>query len=324
MMIVSVAVMSTRHIDNRINIVLTIDSAYAMPAAVTLRSITENVQGYVTIYVVDCGLVAEDKRKIETSLPPRPDITVLFIDLPPNAIASKLGPSWARVDVMKYLPVERVIYLDADVLVRKDLGAMWNTNLEDHTLAAVQDIGRRRGVHRDGYFNSGVLLIDLAKARITFQELEQRCYELKGSKFYDQDPLNTHFKDDWIALGLTWNAQGLGTYAQWADVYEKVCPKEMNDPAIVHFIGPVDPPMGVVLDFSQQPATAKPWGYMGAPGHPYEKDWWDTLDRTAWRGWKDSADYKVMREQARTKILKTAKEDFNKWIELREKIRSES
>ncbi|KAF8550954.1 nucleotide-diphospho-sugar transferase [Imleria badia] len=317
--------MSTRHDDaigDRINIVLTIDSGYAMPAAVTLRSIAENVRGNITIYIVDCGLVAEDKQKIETSLPVRPDITILFIDLPPNAIASKLGPSLARIDVMKYLPVERAIYLDADVLVRKDLTAMWNTNLEGHPLAAAPDIGRRRGVRRDGHFNSGVLLMDLAKTRTTFPELERRCYDLKGSRFYDQDPLNAHFKDDWVALDLTWNAQGLGTYAEWAGVYEKVCPEEMNDPAIVHFTGPIHPSVGVVLDFFQQPATAKPWGYLGAPGHPYEKDWWDTLDRTAWRGWKDSVDYKATRQQARMKVLKTAKEDFDKWIELRERIRS--
>lgn len=317
--------MDTQHneaIGDRINIVLTIDSGYAMPAAVTLRSIADNVQGGIIIYLVNCGLVAEDKQKIEASLPIRPDITIYFIDLPPNAIASKLGTPWARVDVMKCLPVERAIYLDADVLVRKDLRELWNTDLKGHPLAAVPDIGRHRGVPRD-HFNSGVLLVNPARTRTAFPELETRCYELKGSRFYDQDPLNAQFKDDWVALNLTWNAQGLGTYAGWVGIYqEKIYLEEMNDPAIVHFTGPVHPSMGAVLDFCHQPVTAKPWGYMGAPGHPYEKDWWETLDKTAWRGWKETIDYEDMREQARVEVLKTAKEDFDKWIELRERIRS--
>jgi len=320
--IVSAATMGTQHddaISDRINIVLTIDSEYVLPATVALRSIAENVQGYITLYIVDCGLDAEDKQKIGASLPTRQDITVLFIDLPPNAIAHKLGPPWARIDAMKCLPVERAIYLDADVLVRKDLRELWNTDLKGHPLAAAPDIGRRRGVRRDGYFNSGVLLIDLARARVAFPELERRCYELKGSRFYDQDPLNAHFKDDWVPLDFTWNAQGLGTYAEWAGVgKEKICLEGINDPAIVHFTGPVHPSMGVVIDFFQQSVAAKPWGYMGAPGHPYEKDWWDTLDRTAWRGWKETIDYKSAREQARREVLKTAKEDFDKWTELRD------
>ena len=305
-------------ISDRINIILTIDSGYAMPAAVTLRSIAENVQGDITLYIVDCGLVADDKQKIETSLPTRPDITLLFIDLPPNAIASKLGTPWARVDVMKYLPVERAIYLDADVLVRKDLRELWNTDLGGHPLAAAPDIGRRRGVCQNGHFNPGVLLMDLGKTRTAFPDLETRCYELKGSRFYDQDPLNAQFKDDWVSLSLAWNAQDVGTYARRVGVHEeKICLEEMDDPAIVHFTGPVHPSMGVVLDFIQQPVTAKPWGYMGAPGHPFEKDWWEMLDKTAWGGWKGTADYKDMCEQARTKVLKAAKEDLDKWIELR-------
>ncbi|KAG8213381.1 nucleotide-diphospho-sugar transferase [Butyriboletus roseoflavus] len=156
-----------------------------MPAAVTLRSIAENVQGNISLYIIDCGLVADDKQKIETSLPIRPDITLLFIDLPPNAIASKLGTPWARVDVMKCLPVERAIYLDADVLVRKDLRELWNTDLGGHSLAAVPNIGRHRGVRRDGHFNSGVLLLDLTRTRTAFPELETRSYEFEGSRFYE-------------------------------------------------------------------------------------------------------------------------------------------
>lgn len=299
-----------------INIALTADSAYAMAAAVTLRSVVEHVQGRVTLYIVDCGLLAEDKGRIEASLPMRSDVTLLFIALPPNPLTFDMGAVWAKVDMMKCLPVQRVLYLDADTLVRKDLKELWNTDLGGRPLAAALDVGHpmgHSGISRGEYFNAGVLLIDLAQSRLTLADLEKRCREMAQSKFRDQDALNMHFKTDWVALNLGWNAQGLGTYAEFASVdRERLCLTEMEDPAIVHFTGPVHPPVEVVLNPYIQPYTAKPWGYAGAPGHPYGSEWWGVLEKTAWRGWRETTDFKETCERARTEALKTATEEFEK------------
>jgi lipopolysaccharide biosynthesis glycosyltransferase/predicted O-methyltransferase YrrM len=299
-----------------INIALTVDSAYAMAAAATLRSVVEHVQGRITLYIVDCGLLAEDKSKIEASLPMRSNITFLFIELPPDSLTSNMGTVWAKVDMMKCLPVQRVLYLDADVLVRKDLRELWNTDLSGRSVAAAHDVGYpmgHSGVPRGEYFNAGVLLVDLARARSTLQELDTCCREMAHSKYRDQDALNVHFKIDWVALSLGWNAQGLGTYAGCASVdRDKLCLKEMEDPAIVHFTGPVHPPVEFVLNPYVQPYTAKPWGYAGAPGHPYERDWWDMSEKTAWKGWRETTDYKEACKKARTEVLESAREEFNR------------
>ena len=300
------------------NIALTIDSACAMAAAVTLRSVVEHVQGRITFYIVDCGLLAEDKSKIEASLPMRSNITLLFIALPPNSLTSDMGAVWAKVDMMKCLPVQRVLYLDADVLVRKDLRELWNTNLDGQSLAAAPDVGcpmGHSGVPRGEYFNAGVLLVDLARTRSTLLELDARCREMAHSKFREQDALNVHFTTDWVALSLGWNAQGLGTYAGRASVdRDGLCleEEEVEDPAIVHFTGPVHPPVEVVLNPYVQPYTAKPWGYAGAPGHPYEREWWDMSEKTAWKGWRETTNYKETCEKARTEALKSVKEEFDR------------
>ncbi|KAH0833001.1 glycosyltransferase family 8 protein [Lanmaoa asiatica] len=299
-----------------INIALAVDSSYVMAAAVTLRSIVEHVQGRITLYIVDCGLLAEEKKKIEVSLPIRADITLLFIALPPNSLTSDMGAVWAKVDMMKCLPVERVLYLDADILVRRDLRELWCTDLSGRSLAAAPDVGSpmgHTGVQRGEYFNAGVLLVDLARTRSTLRELEACCREMAHSKLREQDALNVHFKNDWVALSLGWNAQGLGTYAECASVErERLCLKEMKDPAIVHFTGPVHPPVEAVLNPFVQPFTAKPWGYAGAPGHPYEREWWDMSERTDWKGWKETTDYKETCEKARMEVLKNVKEAFVK------------
>ncbi|KAF9232962.1 glycosyltransferase family 8 protein [Melanogaster broomeanus] len=258
-----------------INVALTVDSAYAMPAAVTLHSIVEKTQGRITLYVVDCGLSEEDKKKIETSLPIRQDVTLLFVELPQNSLTHKMGAVWAKIDMINSLPVQRVLYLDADTL-------LWSTDLKGRSLAAVPDVGcplGHEGVPTGDYFNAGVLLIDLGKARSRLPELEARCSEMKNSRFYEQDALNVHFA-------------GLGTYAECASGERKgLCLEKMKDPGIVHFTGPVHPSVAVVLNPYVQPYTAKPWGYAGAPGHPFQRAWWDMLEKTAWKGWKETAGY---------------------------------
>ena len=311
-------------VGDSIIVALAFDSGYTMSAAVTLRSVAENVQGPVTAYILDVGLRTEDKQKIEESIPNRSlDITLLYIDLPPNSLALNVGPSWAKIDMMKCVPAERVIYLDADTLVRKDLRELWNTDLNGHSIAAapdiVPDIWRPMGdqhVPQGPYFNSGVLLLDLVKIRPTLPKLEALCYEIRDPPCGDRDPLNIHFGGDWALLSLTWNAQGTGSMVKWPDpVGQKLPLDQLDDPAIIHFSGPLHPSMVNVLAPYLQPFVAKPWGYAGAPGHPHAKDWWDMLEKTVWKGWRETREYKEMCDQTRMKMLKSGLEAFNKRLE---------
>lgn len=305
--------------DDSTIIALAFNSGYAMPGAVTLRSVAEHVRGRVTVYIVDCGLRAEDKAKVEASLLIRSDITLLFVNLPPDSVASKLGPAWARVDVMRCLPAERVIYLDADTLVRKDLRELWRTDLSGHAIAAAPDLWCPMGhdrIPRGEYFNSGVLLLDLVKIRSTFPALEALCYEMKDALFWDQDPLNIHFRGDRLWLSLTWNAHGIGTVAEWPDPERQKLPLEqLNDPAIVHFTGPVHPFASSVLHPYLRPTQAKPWGFGGAPGNPYEKEWWEMLEKTVWKGLRQTTEYKEICEEAKVRAWNNAEEEFNRKID---------
>ncbi|KAI9574044.1 glycosyltransferase family 8 protein [Boletus coccyginus] len=244
------------------NIALAVDSVYAMAAAVTLRSVVEHVQGRITLYIVDCAL-------------------------PPNSLTSNMGVVWAKVDMMKY----------ADVLVRKDLRGLWNTDLNGRSIAAAPDVGCPMG-------HPGVPRGESSKHVVA---------RWHTPNFAEQDAFNVHFKTDWTALSLRWNAQGLGTYAGCVSVdRDELCLTEMEDPAIVHFTGPVHPPVEVVLNPYVQPYTAKPWGYAGAPGHPYEREWWNVLEKTAWKGWREATNYKERCEKARMKVLNNVQEEFDR------------
>jgi len=267
-----------------INVALAIDAAYAMPAAVTLHSLVDNTSGRISIYIVDCGLSSEDKDRLEGSIPTdrrRGDVTLMFV-----VSKGMGGATWAKLDIHNVVPAQRVLYLDADTLVRSSLKVLWNTDLRGKAIAAVPDVGHPMGhdnIRRAPYFNAGVLLMDLAKVRSRSNGLGDLARTMESARYQEQDVLNVHFADDWISLHLKWNAQGLGTYAMYpAAEKTHLDLKEMDEPSIVHFTGRVHPRMGDVLNPYVQPPTSKPWGYAGAPGHPYEREWWSVLERTRW------------------------------------------
>ncbi|KAF5378641.1 hypothetical protein D9757_009516 [Collybiopsis confluens] len=138
------------------------------------------------------------------------------------------------------------------------------------------------------YFNAGVLLIDLAKMRAQNEELKQLGRKMKGSKFRNQDALNVFYANQWTRLSSKWNAQGMGTYARYPsldrDMLRLLDPTmDSANPAIVHFTGPVNPAVEEVLSTYVQPVIAKPWGYLGAPGHPFQAEWWEAAKKISWK-----------------------------------------
>ncbi|KAI0316804.1 nucleotide-diphospho-sugar transferase [Amylostereum chailletii] len=284
-----------------INVAYTTDEAYAMPTAVSLRSLLKNTKGRISAYIVTCGVADETMVKIRSSLPERDDFTLKFIKLPDDSLAVELGMVWAKVDMIHILPIERVLYLDADTLVRSNVRPLWDTDLKGKSIAAAVDVGFPTGheaMEKVPYFNAGMLLVNLAQVRSSHVKLVALSRNMDNHRFRDQYALNVHFRGDWFELGLRWNSQGLGTYAnQPSAEREKLSLDEMVDPAIVHFTGHVHPGMDAILNPWGQPYTAKPWGYAGAPGHPHAEEWWRWLELTSWKGYRDSDAFRKICEE---------------------------
>lgn len=180
---------------------------------------------------------------------------------------------------------------------------LWKTDLCGKPIAAADDVGYPLGHDKKSahsYFNAGVLLLDLALIRSmqTSEQLSSLVQDMIHSRLGDQDVLNAYFQTLWHRLSLACNAQGLGTYASLPSEERKLLHLgPMLQPLIVHFTGPVHPTMNAVLNDWGQPFTAKPWGYAGAPGHPYASEWWKVLDRTEWKGYQSSDVFENIREE---------------------------
>lgn len=137
------------------------------------------------------------------------------------AIDSHLTPaSYSRLLIPELLPqhIRRVVYLDADVLVREDISPLFTVDLRGAPTGAVRDFvitstvhessGVRERAHPRPYFNAGVLVIDVARWRV--EGLGERAMRYAGAgeplRWADQDALNA-LGVDWHELDFRWNVQ---------------------------------------------------------------------------------------------------------------------
>lgn len=221
-----------------------------MPLATALRSLVEvnQIHWPLDIYVLSESFHDESKSKVSGSLPVgSASVRWIQVDLTEFrhfATLPHITPmTYARFLIPTIFPefVERVLYLDADILVLDDLTCMWETDLGGCVLGAVVDqldTHMKAGSpvanglpHVRNYFNAGVLVIDICRWK------EERVSE-KGiaylahypeTPYADQDALNVACDGVWKRLNSRWNVQDHSTRSIG------MIPGERG-PGIIHFV----------------------------------------------------------------------------------------
>lgn len=135
----------------------------------------------------------------------------LFRDLP--QIEYKTIDAYSRIFAPRLLEgrnYHRLIYLDTDMMVRKDLVELAEVQLNGHSLGAVRDDYYEIAEGYGPLFNSGVMVIDLKRwyeRRIEEQVLQQIRHGETGKMLLaDQDDLNRVLAKDWQVINPKWNA----------------------------------------------------------------------------------------------------------------------
>ncbi|HEM3164487.1 TPA: SP_1767 family glycosyltransferase [Streptococcus suis] len=116
------------------------------------------------------------------------------------------------------IDLERILYLDVDILVHGNLMELFQTDLEGYALGAIveADIFKYYQWYldslgfgpNDAYFSSGVLLMDLDKMRqngTTNQLITMAIDKARDYKFPDQDILNLYYKGNFKQLSPAYN-----------------------------------------------------------------------------------------------------------------------
>lgn len=160
-----------------------------------------------------------------------------------------------RLVIDRFLPnLEKVLYLDSDIFVTDSLLPLWETELGETVLAAVEDGYIRPGckgfqylrrVRLSGkYFNAGVLLMNLPQwkaQRIGERSINEINAEPDRCRLFDQDALNILLNGHWICLDDKWNItssrQPHGS--NWWKLSPWGCPSP--EKGIFHFMGPAKP-----------------------------------------------------------------------------------
>ena len=297
-------------------VVCAADDNYAMPLAVTMRSALENLKGNCKIffYVIDGGISEINKQKILKSLISE-KCDVEFIQISDSLVGDMLEvhkpmesqvvstkakyvsiASFYRLLIPQLLPeqLEKVIYLDCDLVVKGDLEQLWQIDIGENYVLAVHDTWipsissptgklnyQELGLDPDSqYFNAGVLAINFKKWRdndFSTKAIKYFREKLEYIGWYDQGLLNALLVGQWGQLDPRWNFNATSFYdyasagyLSWKnsesflseDIYKKV----VRDPYIVHFV-----------------SEKKPWTSRYTPR---KENFFEYVDMTEWSGWR--------------------------------------
>jgi lipopolysaccharide biosynthesis glycosyltransferase len=157
---------------------------------------------------------------------------------------------WYRTFLPELLPgVDKILYLDADVLAVDSVQPLWETELADRYVAAVTNVwepwnlGYVESLNlARPYFNSGVLLMNLELLRHEGKTAEVVAYALAQGHlpWGDQDALNVVLGARRLDLHPRWNCMNSMVVFEWApDVLgEQALREALEHPALRHFEGP--------------------------------------------------------------------------------------
>jgi lipopolysaccharide biosynthesis glycosyltransferase len=234
----------------RITLVTVCDNHFSMMLAALIKSIALNhVQpDAIDLYIVEDRMNSANRLKIKNTIEGsgiylhwlRMSDVIDQRNLPLDASTFPLNV-YVRLFIPHFLPktCKKAIYLDVDMIVRTDLSALWDIDLNDHIIAGVPDRAptvstawagiqnyEALGLDPDTvYYNSGLLILDLEKWResnLTQEIIDCILQNRQYAGFPDQYGLNVVLANKWLQLDSKWN-----TFA----------PSDERDPFIIHFIG---------------------------------------------------------------------------------------
>lgn len=287
----------------KIFVALAADEKFLQHAATTICSVLQNTTSSVHFFVLHNGIDEGSLDQLaDFVLPYHSSLQAIKVQNVPDGLKVHGHASIAnyfRLLLPICLPdeIEKVLYLDSDVLVRKDIVPLFSIDLENCAVAAVEDMEwlpawlDRLDIPRNHkYFNSGVLLINLKEWRMRqVHAMVIRFIQEHPEKivFWDQDGLNAVLHDEWKELPYAWNVQN-GFFSKelltirHADVVE--------DPYIVHFTGD----------------TSKPW--INDFRHPFSADYFNYRSQTPWPFHSASPENSGRRNWLRKKIVRMVKQ----------------
>ena len=254
--------------NDTISIFLCIDDAYVYPCLVTIKSIIDNSENkdLLSFFI----LIPEkfESTKYIEKFKEKENCKIQIISMGDKYEELSTGwrwttPTYYRFSIPWITKKKKAIYLDSDLLIRKDIKNLFDINLEGYYYAAVVDgsaneehnLPNLKGniiIEKGNYYNAGVLLLNCDKIRkkmpATFANLLLKQWKEGIYKFLDQDILNIAYYKKIKKLSPEYNfvlnnfyGGMLGTYENSGKIYtenKEEFESAQKDATIVHFTSP--------------------------------------------------------------------------------------
>lgn len=261
-----------------VNLCMAADDAYATHLRVTLYSLLCNRDTSRTYDILVLYHMLSDSRKeqIAELAKGQQGVSIRLIDietigcsLPGSANAyysAAINYRLTLFDTM-FSKYDKMLYLDSDTIVLGDVSVLFDTELGEAEIAAVRaedfrllaetkkaiyldncpyhvDNYRKDGLGMtvpENYFNSGVLLLDLEKARrrMDMKGIEECLFE-HDYMYSDQDVLNRFFDGKVKVLDCCWNYMTcIEENLRSGNPYNERLYADLKreSPAIIHYVG---------------------------------------------------------------------------------------
>ena len=248
---------------NTVHLTYMVDSNYLPYMMTSLHSaiLNKHKSTHYKVYVIAEDFSEDDYKKLQ-----KMNSADIYIKIYPakkiNLDTTHLGRfasfkiSLQKLYLADYLKdISKVLYLDADTLVLKDLSEVYQTPLKDNYLAAVKDglmyqhpkhIEEIGLAERNFYFNSGVMLLNLKKMRENDTIRSATIYfNTHQEVFGDQDVLNVILGNKALPLSYRYNVNSTFFEEKPSEFLSKFYAEKIpntsrevyDNAAILHFAG---------------------------------------------------------------------------------------
>lgn len=290
-----------------VNILLTINERFVRQAVVLISSVQRHNAGLLRVYIA-CETMSEESAELLKRFCGEREIELRLVKCSLSVLRKlrTAGPFPAEVYLRllahEFVDEERVLYLDADILCLGNLEELYALPLGDGCPIAACAKDRKycrkemllsnwdlRTAERGGYFNSGVLLMDLNSLRkegVTAEMWVRAAAELSPDYLFDQGLLNVRFARQALLLPSDrFNCRCGARLLQGAGL------GEAEDIRLLHFAGEAAPykPWDLFWEkneemerFSVSPVSIKnaPQFVINQTSNSLARLWWEEAEHT--------------------------------------------
>jgi lipopolysaccharide biosynthesis glycosyltransferase len=262
-----------------VNVVFGSDKGYIAHLAVALCSLFDNNPDLaLNVYILNSDIDPPSWKKIQ-SIADRYDQKLIDLKVSEKDLEG-LVTTWHftlatyyRLFIPEKLSVDRVLYLDVDIVVNGSIRELYRTDLGDSFLAAVRepDFDRHEQLEMSkqaNYFNAGVMVINLDKWRE--ERLKESVIAMVKRKpeamvFSDQCGINSVVNGRWTEVDPKFNLVHFYAREDLSN-FKGMFPDNVLDdarrhPVIIHFSG-----------------ASKPWHFHRK--HPFRHLYWKYRRKT--------------------------------------------